>query len=33
MIVRGKRADIIGAEGERRESGRAGIGMDVNTES
>ena len=29
MIVREKRADIIGAEGERRESGRAAIGMDV----
>ena len=32
MIVREKRADIVGAEEERRESGRAGIGMDVTTE-
>ena len=32
MIVREKRADIVGTEGERRRSGRAGIGMDVTTE-
>ena len=25
MIVRQKRADIVGAEGERRKSGRAGL--------
>ena len=30
MIVREKRADIVGAEGERKTSGRAGIGMDVS---
>ena len=32
MIVREKRADIVGVVGERRESGKAGIGMDVTTE-
>ena len=32
MIVREKKADIVGAKGERRKSGRTIIGMDVATE-
>ena len=32
MIVGEKRADIVGAEGERIKSERAGIGMDIITE-
>ena len=31
MIVREKRADVVGAEGERGRSGRAGIDMDVTS--
>ena len=31
MIVREKKADIVSSEGERRNSGRPGIGMDVAT--
>ena len=29
MIVREKREDVVGAEGERRKSGRAGISMET----
>ena len=32
VIIREKRADTVGAKGERRKSERAGIGMDVATE-
>ena len=32
MIVREMRADVVGAKEGIRESGRAGIGMDITTE-
>ena len=32
MIVREKRADIVGSARERKKSGRAGIEMDVATD-